>query len=77
MSFATLCFAGKTVTILCADTFGDQNKDDPFLRIKTRNCRSNFDHVPPPSLFWTARFAFSRGDVVRQVLQPHYLAANA
>ncbi|CAE8645725.1 unnamed protein product, partial [Polarella glacialis] len=41
---------GKAVTIICADTFGDQNKDDPFLRIKTRNSRSDFGHIPPPAL---------------------------
>mmetsp|Transcript_9047 Transcript_9047/g.28232 ORF Transcript_9047/g.28232 Transcript_9047/m.28232 type:complete len:649 (+) Transcript_9047:1-1947(+) len=64
--------ANKAVTIICADTFGDQNRDDPFLRIKTRNCRSDFGHVPPPAIFWTARFAFSRGSVVHEVpYDPH------
>ncbi|CAE7230620.1 gnt1 [Symbiodinium pilosum] len=57
--------ASRAVPILCADTFGDANKDDPFLRIKTRQSRTDFRDIPPPALFWTARFAFSRGDVVR------------
>ena len=44
---------------------------DPFLRIKTRSCRKEFS-TPPPALFWTARFAFSRGDAVREVpYDPH------
>eukprot|EP00930_Biecheleria_cincta_P005316 TRINITY_DN106237_c0_g1_i1.p1 TRINITY_DN106237_c0_g1~~TRINITY_DN106237_c0_g1_i1.p1 ORF type:complete len:642 (-),score=114.99 TRINITY_DN106237_c0_g1_i1:22-1716(-) len=64
--------SSKALTILCADTFGDQNQDDPFLRIKTRMCRSDFGHVPPLALFWTARFAFSRGIVVHEVpYDPH------
>ncbi|CAE7861434.1 gnt1 [Symbiodinium microadriaticum] len=62
----------RAVPILCADTFGDAQKDDPFLRIKTRQCRTDFRKKPPPSLFWTARFAFSRGDVVKDVpYDPH------
>lgn len=63
---------GAGVTVLCADTFGDLHKDDPFMRIKTRSCRSDFGHVPPPALFWTARFAFSAGSVVDEVpYDPH------
>eukprot|EP00928_Gymnodinium_smaydae_P055541 TRINITY_DN39057_c0_g1_i1.p1 TRINITY_DN39057_c0_g1~~TRINITY_DN39057_c0_g1_i1.p1 ORF type:complete len:666 (-),score=97.61 TRINITY_DN39057_c0_g1_i1:9-2006(-) len=64
--------AARAPTILCADSFGDATGDDPFLRIKTRACRSDFDHVPPPALFWTARFAFSQGRVVNEVpYDPH------
>eukprot|EP00434_Breviolum_minutum_P030572 symbB.v1.2.027034.t1/scaffold2746.1/size71737/3 len=61
----------KALPILCADRFGDENQDDPFLRIKTRSCRKDFES-PPPALFWTARFAFSRGEVVQDVpYDPH------
>lgn len=61
----------KALPILCADGFGDANQDDPFLRIKTRSCREDFA-TPPPALFWTARFAFSTGQVVEEVpYDPH------
>eukprot|EP00933_Yihiella_yeosuensis_P047223 TRINITY_DN4295_c0_g1_i1.p1 TRINITY_DN4295_c0_g1~~TRINITY_DN4295_c0_g1_i1.p1 ORF type:complete len:683 (-),score=123.04 TRINITY_DN4295_c0_g1_i1:12-1976(-) len=63
----------RQVTIVCAEGFGDQNKDDPFLRIKTRSCRCDFGDMPPPCLFWTARFSFSRGSVVREVPYDPYL----
>eukprot|EP00913_Durusdinium_trenchii_P021556 g20257.t1 len=67
--------SNKALAILCADTFGDANQDelwpDPFLRIKTRSCRKGFLQ-PPPAFFWTARFSFSRGEVVREVpYDPH------
>ncbi|CAJ1457110.1 unnamed protein product [Effrenium voratum] len=60
----------KALPILCADVFEDG--DDPFLRIKSRSSRTDFGHAPPPALFWTARFAFSPGSVVREVpYDPH------
>merc|ERR1719329_751871 len=61
---AILC-PNKAPTVICADRYGDANRDDRFLRIKSRTCRTDFGNVPPPALFWTARFAFSAGAVVR------------
>lgn len=58
----------EAMMVLCADKFGDQcpGQDDAFLRIKNRVCRTHFGHWPPPALFWTARFHFSRAEAVRE-----------
>ncbi|CAE8680220.1 unnamed protein product [Polarella glacialis] len=65
----------ETVTVLCADKFGDEcpGQDDAFLRIKSRVCRTDFGHLPPPALFWTARFHFSRMEAARECLYDPYL----
>lgn len=62
----------KSPTVMCADTFGDATRDDNFLRVKSRTARMDFGGPPLEALFWTARFSFSRGDVVREVpYDPH------
>eukprot|EP00929_Paragymnodinium_shiwhaense_P075289 TRINITY_DN38482_c0_g1_i2.p1 TRINITY_DN38482_c0_g1~~TRINITY_DN38482_c0_g1_i2.p1 ORF type:complete len:685 (+),score=81.31 TRINITY_DN38482_c0_g1_i2:83-2056(+) len=57
----------SAISVLCADRFGDGQRDDPFLRIKTRVCREELGKSPPKAMVWTARFAFSRGCLVREV----------
>jgi len=62
----------KGLSVLCGDTFGDQNKDDVFLRIKSRVARTNFHGTPPPSPFWTARFSFAKSTIISEVpYDPH------
>ena len=65
----------SAMTVLCADKFGDEceGQDDGFLRIKSRVCRPVFKGRPPPALFWTARFHFSKAFVVQECPYDPYL----
>ena len=62
------------MTLLCADKFGDQcpGQDDAFLRIGSRLCLGEVSS-PPPALFWTARFHFSRSLAARECPYDPYL----
>lgn len=63
----------KALSVLCADSFGDQNKDDVFLRVKSRVTRGSLGDKPLPSPFWTARFSFASSEIVREVPYDHHL----
>lgn len=63
----------KSITAMCADTFGDPVGGDVFLRVKSRVVQGDLSGKPPfLSPFWTARFSFSRGELLQAVpYDPH------